>query len=334
MQEEAPLISIIVPVYNVEKYLSECVNSLETQTIASRQIILVDDGSTDRSGVLCDEFAERFPDIQVIHKENGGLASARNAGLDAAIGTYVGFVDSDDYIAPDMYETLLNALLQYNCDISCCSWYRHREDKGKSYINEKTDEPIKEVMVLSTTETLRLLLLNQGITYSACDKLFRRELFDNTRFPKDNLPSEDIPAIFKILSDSMEVVHIGRAKYYYRVSAGSITQSRFKHENMSTFRYMQEVCDEIYDRFNELREEADFALFQSAAAIFDRIFKDNDCDEFKEEQKELQSFFRKHLLQVWSNKFLSRNAKLSEIAIGLNVYSLFMKIRGMYGKRS
>lgn len=119
-----PIISIIVPIYNVEKYLEECVLSIVNQTWENKQIILVDDGSTDNSGKICDRLQTEYPYIEVIHKKNGGLASVRNAGLDIAIGEYVGFVDSDDYIEHDMYDKMYESMILTNSQVSCCSRYR------------------------------------------------------------------------------------------------------------------------------------------------------------------------------------------------------------------
>lgn len=115
-----PLISIVVPVYNVKQFLTKCLNSIISQTYSNLEIIVVDDGSTDGSATICDDYAKKDKRISVIHKENGGLASARNAGIDVAKGTYIGFVDSDDYIEPYMYEKLLQAILKYSCNIAVC----------------------------------------------------------------------------------------------------------------------------------------------------------------------------------------------------------------------
>ena len=128
------LISIIVPVYNVEKYLHRCVSSILQQTYSKFEVILVDDGSKDASGRICDVFASKDERVRVIHKENGGLSSARNAGLDIANGKYIGFVDSDDYIENDMYEIMYNALIKNNVDIACVGIYRDDEEKDKSVI--------------------------------------------------------------------------------------------------------------------------------------------------------------------------------------------------------
>ena len=327
MQKDSPLISIIVPVYNVQKYLEECIESLETQTITDREIIMVDDGSTDNSGELCDQLAEKYSDIRVVHKENGGLASARNAGLDVATGMYVGFVDSDDYVAPDMYEKLYKAIQNSGYDIACCNWYRCIDNNGEYLIQEPEHTQIKEMRTLSSEDTIRSLLLNQGITYSACDKLFKRKLFENTRFPDSNLPSEDIPCIYSVLARSKGVAHIGEAVYYYRVTPGSISQSVFRPKNMSTFVYMQDVYKDICDTQATLVREAEYALIQSAASIYARICNTDIDKKCIREKRQIEAFFRKKSNTILKNIYLSRNAKIAYIAIGIKLYPILMKIR-------
>ena len=133
-----PKISIIVPVYNVEKYLEKCVRSILAQTFTDFELILVDDGSPDSSGAMCDQFAEQDQRVKVIHKENGGLSDARNAGIEIATGEYLGFVDSDDYIADDMYELLYTNIVKEDADLSICGIYDVYEERAncKSLIQE------------------------------------------------------------------------------------------------------------------------------------------------------------------------------------------------------
>ncbi len=232
---EQPLISIIVPVYNVSKYLRECLDSVCAQEGINSEIIVVDDGSTDGSGEICDEYAVNHANLKVIHKQNGGLASARNAGLDVMNGNYVGFVDSDDYIAADMYKILLKAMMKNESNVACCSCFRVID--GKPGMLEK---PVTAPAVLMGNDIIRSLLLNKELTYSACDKLFNAELFKEVRFPKENLPSEDIPCIYGILKSVDKAVYVGAAKYYYRLVMTSITKKEFTSKNMSTLYYNME----------------------------------------------------------------------------------------------
>ena len=169
-------ISVIVPVYNVEKYLSKCIDSILSQTYKNLEIILVDDGSPDSSPKICDKYKERDNRIKVIHKKNGGLASARNAGMDIATGKYIGFVDSDDMIAEDMYEVLLENMIKSNAEIAVCY-------KTDILENLQTGKGIVEE--LNKTQALKKMVLGIEFGSHACDKLFKREiLVSDIRFPE------------------------------------------------------------------------------------------------------------------------------------------------------
>jgi len=171
------LISIIIPVYNVEKYLERCVKSVINQTYKNLEIILVDDGAKDNSGKMCDELSKLDSRIKVIHKENGGLSDARNFGLKIATGDYIGFVDSDDYIADDMYETLYHTIKNNNADISIVSFYEMYKEKVIGVRDSGNLE------ILSKQEAMKELLIDTKIQSYAWNKLFKKELFNDLKFP-------------------------------------------------------------------------------------------------------------------------------------------------------
>ena len=330
MEGKEPLISIIVPVYQVKKYLTDCVESLEAQTFADREILLVDDGSTDGSGELCDVLADHYQDIRVLHKKNGGLADARNAGLRVAKGQYVGFVDSDDKVAPDFYESLYQALQSTGSRIACCNWVRMTEE---GCIKEPSPETLAEALpeacrVLDKEEAVRELLLDQGMTYSACDKLFERSLFEEDPFPGGRLPSEDIPCIYYTITKCDRIVHTGAPKYYYRVVQGSISNKRFKTENMSTFVYMQQVKEDVCRRFPALEREAVYALLQCAGAIYTRLLQSGMRKQFRQEEKLLKGTVRKALTDCLKNPYFPRNAKLVNLLMAAGLYPAFLRCRG------
>lgn len=322
-----PTISIIVPIYNVENYLEECVLSIINQTWENKQIILVDDGSTDSSGMICDRLQTEYPYIEVIHKKNGGLASARNAGLDVATGEYVGFVDSDDYIEHDMYEKLYDSLIQTSSQVACCSWYRCiMSDKGREICTLENDKRIRQLSVMTTEEAIRSLMLNNGMTYSACDKLFRTELFSDVRFPKENLPSEDIPCIYSILTKCKKIVHIGKEKYYYRVVSSSISKSPFKRKNISTVRYMEEVVNDVYTRYPSLKKEALYALIQSANSSYSNLVASGNRNELKDIEKELCKIVRSRFGQIIVNPIFTWKVKLINLFVVLGLFPMFCKV--------
>lgn len=221
-----PLISIIVPIYKVEEYLADCVNSLINQTYKKIEIILVDDGSPDNCPKLCDEYALKDPRIIVLHKPNGGLSDARNAGLDVCKGEYVAFVDSDDFIDKEMYDHMLNASLKYNADIVRCDF---RMYGGTKYQNHSLYLKNKEYTVLTDYEPLKALL-TWKMHCCAWDKLYRKDFLKNNRFIKGRL-NEDIIFHFMLLQQGCTYVEINKVLYNYRVRPGSITNGSKKLYN-------------------------------------------------------------------------------------------------------
>ena len=208
MSQEKALISIIIPVYKVEIYLEKCIQSVINQTYENLQIILVDDGSPDNCGKICDEYAKKDHRIEVIHKSNGGLSDARNKGLEIAKGEYIGFVDSDDYIEADMYEVLYNLLKQYNADVSICNFYT--VSQGKISI-KNADNGINEY---NRIEILKEILLDKNIQSYAWNKLYKKELFDEIKYPVGK-KYEDIGTTFYLLEKCNKVVVTGKSEYYY-----------------------------------------------------------------------------------------------------------------------
>lgn len=247
------LISVVVPVYNVEHYLKKCVDSICHQTYRNLEIILVDDGSTDCSGSLCDEFATSDSRISVIHKSNGGLSDARNAGMELASGEWWMFVDSDDYIAPDTAETLLLAAVENHCEIAVCNMMRIYED-GKQ---EPFYCPVTEPTIWAGDQ--RFETLRQP---SVCNKLFRADLFKELRFPKRKF-YEDTFVYHVLAHRANRIALTGLSGYYYLSRRESILgQSQFTdryfdyveaiHEramflfNHGVSRYGEEACLSLY----------------------------------------------------------------------------------------
>ena len=319
---EQPLISIIVPVYNVSKYLRECLDSVCAQEGINSEIIVVDDGSTDGSGEICDEYAGKYANLKVIHKQNGGLASARNAGLDVMNGDYVGFVDSDDYIAADMYKILLQAMTKNESKVACCSYTR--VIGGKLDMMEK---PVSAPAILVGHDIIRSLLLNKEMIYAAWNKLYDAKLFKEVRFPKENLPSEDMPCIYKILKSVDKVVYVGVAKYYYRLVMTSITKKEFTSKNMSTLYYNMEICDDVKINMPDLRKESVFSLVQCAVSVYARLIRDRKQKECKIEKRYMEKLLWKNAVNIVNNPYLSFNGKLVALSVPLRCYNILMKLR-------
>ena len=214
-----PLISVIVPVYNVEKYLPRCIDSILNQTYKNLEIILVDDGSPDNCPAICDEYATKDSRIKVVHKKNGGLSAARNAGLKVAEGKFVGFVDSDDYIENNMYETLFFNLEKYDADMSICA-VKTVDEYNHDTTNLK-EAYIDLPPVISNIEGISLLCQGAGIFISACNKLYKKSLFDNRLFV-EGIYHEDWQIMPYILCRCEQIACSALFLYTYFQRSGSI----------------------------------------------------------------------------------------------------------------
>lgn len=233
----APLISIIVPVYNTEKYLPKCIESILAQTYTNFELILVDDGSIDRCPQICDEYAEKDSRIKVFHKENGGVSSARNCGLDIANGEYIGFVDSDDYIEPEMYEKMLHTITESNVDLCICRCKAERPT-GDFISESPTDS---EERVFSREDTLDFLVHKRLAKYIfPTNKLYRKKLFDHNRYKIGKI-NEDEAIIHHIFGSSDGTVFTNEILYHYVVRNESIIHSRVSVKNL-------DMVDALIDR--------------------------------------------------------------------------------------
>lgn len=249
------LVSIIVPVFNVEKYLSRCVISLLNQTYSNVEIILVDDGSTDNSGRICDEFANSHSTVFSIHKKNGGLSSARNTGIEICHGDYVSFVDSDDYIEHNMIEVMLRSCVVNGSLLSCCGRFDIYEYMGTKQIGlcPKRNETI------DSKEAIRRLLRWNNLDSSSCDKMFHKSLFDDVRFPEGRI-SEDVAVMYKIFSKSKKISLVSMPLYNYCHRNNSITTSSFNYNKLDIMKNVEEIQAFIANNCPDLTN--DFLYFK------------------------------------------------------------------------
>lgn len=221
-----PLISVIIPVYNVEKYLRRCLDSVIVQTYRNLEIICVDDGSVDESGKICDQYAVRDARIKVIHQENQGPSAARNRGLDAAEGEYIAFVDSDDYILEDMYKKMLDKLLNYNVDLCVCQWQYEFSD-GRQVVKKKNIDPTIYGRKTSL-EFARFLYrgnYENGVVVAAWNKLYRRALLDTIHF--EGRIHEDDAFNGRIMAKNISVYVMEEQFYVYAQNGDSLTNKPF-----------------------------------------------------------------------------------------------------------
>lgn len=222
------LVSVIVPIYNVEQYLTHCIETILQQSYEKLEIILVDDGSLDNCGKVCDEFALKDSRIKVIHKQNGGLSDARNAGIDIATGDYITFIDSDDYVMPDMIETLMNILTEENTDIAQCDYIRSKNDSigEQQYKLSQNDKS-----TVYFDDKMSAYLSNRKISTVAWGKIYKRFLFDEIRFPVGRL-HEDVFTTYKLIHNASSVAVTDYVGYVYRINENSITTSKFSPKKL------------------------------------------------------------------------------------------------------
>ena len=221
-----PDISVIIPVYNVAPYLRRCTDSVLSQKGPSLEVLLIDDGSTDGSGALCDAIAAEDDRVQVVHKPNGGLSSARNAGLDLAQGHYVSFVDSDDYLEEDAYRDLLHLAQKFQVPLVCGGRF---DVDGETGAKELGLCPEKEGL-LSGENLVRRIFTWNGLDSSACDKLFERSLFEGIRFPLGMI-NEDVAIIYRVCLRAGSGGLLPRPFYNYYHRPDSITTAQVSQKD-------------------------------------------------------------------------------------------------------
>lgn len=318
-QENIPQISIVVPVYNVAKYLCKCVESVLNQTLKNIEVILVDDGSTDQSGELCDTFTSDAR-VRVIHKENGGLSDARNAGTAVARADYVGFVDSDDYIENDMYEILYNNIINEHADISFCGICDiYATGARPAYV--KTEG----LFVTDAKEAIKLVLHGQNASVSAVNKLYRKELLLKHPFLVGKT-SEDAHFTIPYLCDIQRAVFDMRPKYYYVHREGTITTKPFRKSDLSIIEAYLNNRKIIESNYPDLVELADFRYYWSLFYIIDKMLRTNSFGDAGE-YREVVGKIRKEYYHILKNKYVGRARKIavSGLMIHKKLYEICLR---------
>lgn len=282
------LISVIVPVYKVEPYLRRCVDSILAQTYQDLEVILVDDGSPDNCPEICDEYAAQDERIKVIHKANGGLSSARNAGLDAASGDWVSFIDSDDWIEPDMYEILLRNAENTHAEISVGGVNDELVEQDRVIVTKTTYHGALKQETLSPAEAMVRYFTT---SWAAWDKIYRRELFRTTRFPVGEI-NEDEAIVLKLLDACTAVSYTNQVFYHYIHRAQSITTSAFSEKKLAWCDHCEQNLRFIEDRHPELEGYAAGRYYSSV------IWALNHMAENPKRYPDLIPEYRRKLKQI------------------------------------
>lgn len=318
-----PLITVIVPIYKVEKYLSICIESILKQTYTNIEIILVDDGSPDKCGQICDEYATKDHRIQVIHKTNGGLSDARNVALDVAKGEYITFVDSDDYIAQDYVEYLWHILNKNNADISAML-DKHFIDGKTLTIFTKEDK----VSVISPNDYLCKLFYQINVTTGAQAKLYKKELFKNIRFPK-GLLYEDLLTIYKLINNCNKIAISDHISYFYRERPGSIIGSPFNQlKYISTIAIIKQLSEDQKLYPKDIQKAIDNRIVGHLFHILLQIPSNN----LEEKQVIIQNINQRRFSVIFNPK--ARRKNRVACIISLISYSLLYKLKNIGQERN
>ena len=297
MMETDRLLTVIVPIYNVEKYLRRCIDSILVQTYGKLEIILVDDGSTDRSGKICDEYAKKDQRIKVIHKMNGGSADARNTGLENATGEFIGFVDSDDYILPEMYEVLYNACIEYGVALSMCGRKVCSEIDGTIRSRFVMEQAVR----LEAKEAIASLLSDDKCDSASWDKLYRRELFSDIRYPAGIL-FDDLNVTVRLFHCAGEICHVGQALYVYVKRNGSITDAPFHNKSLEAVTQAELVKEFVVMNYPDLKKQAVRFVYFNVEAVLYWAYKCRDIS-LKESMKVVCKYGWRYFFAVLSGSW-------------------------------
>ena len=303
------LISVIIPVYKVEEYLDECVSSVVNQTYKNIEIILVDDGSPDNCPAMCDDWAKKDGRIRVIHKTNGGLSDARNAGLEIVSGDYIAFVDSDDYIKPDMIEKLHTAIRREDADIAACGILSCESEKETAWGCHS--------VVGSSEQILAMLYDDAAYPVSAWNKLYRRSCWKALRFPVGKT-CEDAFTTYQLVHNADRIVMIPEALYCYRIRPGSIMTSAFSLKKMDeeeAWRCNYQFIEKHYPR---LKKKA-FDFYLQRVNVLLHTMSAEDRMHFTEQYRMLRNILKSHLGYVLFSSHLGWKQR---IRLGLDIIKI------------
>ena len=305
------LISIIVPVYKVEKYLEKCVNSILKQTYTNLEIILVDDGSPDKCGQLCDELAKTDDRIKVFHKENGGLSDGRNYGVERANGEYIGFVDSDDYIHESMYEELYKAIKKTGTVIAEC---------GVTRVYKNTLRPHYEgedyFLVLDREGYLKEYLENKRLYGSAWCKLIHKDLAKKIKFPTGKI-YEDAFYTLELLKTVDKYTLISGNYYYYYIRENSITTRPFSSKDMDYIEIMELISEYTLNKFPIYKEQLLVRLTFAYISIFNQLLEVDNYKR-KSEYKILKDKLKNICFKIIKSRKAPNNLKIAIILLNMN----------------
>ncbi len=295
-----PLISVIIPVYNVEKYLDLCMQDVVNQDYKNIEIILVDDGAKDNSGAVCDSWAEKDKRTVSLHKENGGLSDARNYGLKFAKGEWVTFIDSDDRIACDYISTLLKNATEHNCDIAICDPVHIFNGQKWNY------QSSNDIRVFSPFDAIEEMWYQKSFLVSAWGKLYKRAFFDKVQFKK-GIIFEDVQMMHRVFEQADKIVYIPSKLYGYVHRENSITTQQFSIKDCGILDICQELINYANSQSKELKEAAEAYYTVGCFRVF---LNAPDTEEYARYIKQAKNGIEKYGRKTLKNKKVRRKTKL------------------------
>ena len=326
MVSKQPLVSIVVPIYNVAPYLPRCLDSILSQTYKNFEAILVNDGSTDDSRKICEEYARKDKRLILTNKKNGGLSSARNAGIEKASGSYITFVDSDDYIDDDYVSTLLETATKYGSDISACG-HITRYERSSATIHSACNRDFS----LSPEEAIKAILYEtySGLGVSAWAKLYSTKLFNNVRFPEGAL-YEDTAVIFELVSLANKVGANLIGKYNYIMRDNSIVNERFTNKKLELISSTESGCNKVLPKYPKLKRAVNCRIVYAYLSTLSQASKSSTKPP-KSITKKLISYIRRHGLPLLFNANVKTRNKIGVLSslFGFRFYTFSWK---MYSK--
>lgn len=323
------LVTVIVPAYNMENYLRNCVTSVINQTYANWELLIIDDGSTDSTSIICDEMAEEDNRISVIHKENGGLSDAMNTGLNAARGEYISFLDADDGYHPEFIESLLLALEENDCDIAMCDVFVTNSPEHHFF-----DLKNKEYEILSGQEAAKRCIGGYTIDYIvAWNKIYRRKLFDKIRYPLGEI-NEDEFITWKLLWKSKKVVYVHLFLHNYYQRKDSIMGSPYSRERTRVVNALEERRDffyekECYSEAMQLTLDIDYLLSYAIDELEDKGENVTDLRTKKRKNKKINEIINKDYFRSFKFPFeqFNDNAMIAIYGAGALGQSFYEQAR-------
>ena len=286
------LISVIIPVYEVEKYIEKCLDSVINQTYTNLEIILVEDGSKDNSSKICDEYAKKDKRIQVIHKENAGVSSARNTGLDKANGKYIAFIDSDDYVDKEYIEYLYNEITKNNADISICGTIDIDENENVCKESKKIEK------TLNLEETLQELLQEKYYSSVVWAKMYKAELAKKVKFNENLKIAEDFDYLYNIIKNLEKTrVNTTKSLYYYKIRTNSATTNSYNENWGKEIVLSEDVIKDCKTNFEPLVQYAIRRYIRINYTCMMKVLRQNQDDKiYKKLQENVKKYLKQYLL--------------------------------------